>query len=154
MVVGFLMLEVKIKSYTIKILEIGTLEFLTEMILKFEYVNFWTDRSGQTVQTQIRLLLEEQSDLRSSLIRVFTVCDSACNVWTHYSMVEPHSSNFKVITTNFLGVQIFRKFTVVWVYHTGICQKDAEGMANSADSDQEQSDLRLHCLDSPICTNT
>ena len=23
---------------------------------------FWTDRSGQTVQTQIRLLLEEQSD--------------------------------------------------------------------------------------------
>ena len=30
---------------------------LTVMIL-----NFWTDRSGQTVQTQIRLLLEEQSD--------------------------------------------------------------------------------------------
>ena len=25
-------------------------------------LNFWTDRSGQTVQTQIRLLLEEQSD--------------------------------------------------------------------------------------------
>ena len=24
--------------------------------------SFWTDRSGQTVQTQIRLLLEEQSD--------------------------------------------------------------------------------------------
>ena len=24
--------------------------------------NFWTDRSGQTVQTQIRLLLQEQSD--------------------------------------------------------------------------------------------
>ena len=29
----------------------------TAMILKF-----WTDRSGQTVPTQIRLLLEEQSD--------------------------------------------------------------------------------------------
>ena len=28
-------------------------------------------------------------------------------------MVEPHSSNFKVITTNFLGVRIFRKFTVL-----------------------------------------
>ena len=27
-------------------------------------------------------------------------------------MVEPHSSNFGVITTNLLGVQIFRKFTV------------------------------------------
>ena len=25
-------------------------------------LNFWTDRSGQTVQTQIRLLLEEQPD--------------------------------------------------------------------------------------------
>ena len=27
-------------------------------------------------------------------------------------MVEPHSSNFRVITINFLGVRIFRKFTV------------------------------------------
>ena len=31
---------------------------------------------------------------------------------THYSMVKPHSSNFRVTITNFLGVQIFRKFTV------------------------------------------
>ena len=28
-------------------------------------------------------------------------------------MVEPHSSNFRMITTNFLCVQIFKKFTVV-----------------------------------------
>ena len=54
-------------------------------------LSFQTDMPGQT---QIRLLLE-----------VYTV-------WTHYSMVEPHSSNFRVITTNFLGVHIFRKFTV------------------------------------------
>ena len=27
-------------------------------------------------------------------------------------MVEPHNSNFRVITTNFLGVRIFRKLTV------------------------------------------
>ena len=27
-------------------------------------------------------------------------------------MVEQHSSNFRVITTNVLGVRIFRKFTV------------------------------------------
>ena len=27
-------------------------------------------------------------------------------------MVEPQSSNFRVITTNFLGARIFRKFTV------------------------------------------
>ena len=60
---------------------------------------------GQSVQTQIRLL-------RSSLIRVYTVCHSVCIVWTHYSMVEPHSSNFRVITTNVLGVRIFRKFMV------------------------------------------
>ena len=51
-------------------------------------------------------------DPRSSLIRVYTVCHSVCIVWTHYSMVEPHSSNFRVITTNFLGFRIFRKSTV------------------------------------------
>ena len=46
----------------------------------------------------------------SSLIRVYTVCHSVCIVWTYYSVVEPHSSNFRVIyTTNFLGVRIFRK---------------------------------------------
>ena len=71
----------------------------TEMILSFR-----TEKPGQTVQTQIRLLL--------SLIRVYTVCHSVCIVWTHYSMVEPHSSNFTVITTNFWGVRIFRTFTV------------------------------------------
>ena len=69
----------------------------TVMILSFR-----TDLPEQTVQTQIRLLL----------IRVYTVCHSVCIVWTHYSMVEPHSSNFRVITTNFLSVRIFRKFTV------------------------------------------
>ena len=64
-------------------------------------LSFRTDRPGQIVHTQIRLL-----------IRVYTVCPSVCIVWTHYSMVEPHSSNFRVITTNILGVRIFRKFTV------------------------------------------
>ena len=42
---------------------------------------------------------------------VYTVCHSICIVWNHYSMVEPHSSNFRVITTNVFGVRIFRKFT-------------------------------------------
>ena len=50
---------------------------------------------------------------RSSLIRVCTVCLSICIIWTHCSMVEPHSSNFRVITTNYLGVRIFRKFTAL-----------------------------------------
>ena len=58
--------------------------------------SFRTDMPGQTLQTQIRLL----------------VCHSVCIVWTHYSKAEPHSSNFKVITTNFWGVWIFRKFMV------------------------------------------
>ena len=53
---------------------------------------------------------------RNSLIRVYTVCHSVCIVWTHYSMVESHSSNFRVITTNILGVRIFRKFTGVCMY--------------------------------------
>ena len=68
---------------------------------------------GQTVQTQIRLLLEEQSDQGLHC----TVCHSVCIVWTHYSIVEPHSSNIRVITTNVLGVRIFRKFTVDCVLH-------------------------------------
>ena len=68
----------------------------TVMILSFR-----TDMPGQTVQTQIRLLLEED-----------TVCHSVCIVWTHYAMEEPHSTHFRVITTNFLGVRIFRKFMV------------------------------------------
>ena len=49
-------------------------------------------------------------------IRVYTVCHSVCIVWTHYYMVEPHSSNFSVITTNILGVRIFRKFTVLFFF--------------------------------------
>ena len=50
---------------------------------------------------------------QTALIRVYTACHSFCIVWTHYSMIESHSSNFRLITTNFLGVRIFRKFTVV-----------------------------------------
>ena len=61
---------------------------------------------------------------RSSLIRVCTVCHSVCTVchsvcivWTHYCMVEPYSSDFRVITKIFLGVRIFRKFTVKIISH-------------------------------------
>ena len=68
----------------------------TIMILSFP-----TDMPGQTVQTQIRL------------IRFYTVWHSVCVVWTRYSKVEPHGSNFRFITTNFLGVQISRKFMVI-----------------------------------------
>ena len=57
---------------------------------------------GQTVQTRSR---EEQSDQGLHCLH------SVCIV---YSMVEPHSSNFRVITT-ILGVRIFRKFTVPFI---------------------------------------
>ena len=69
-------------------------------------LNFWTNMPRQTVQTPIR---------------VYTVCHSICIVWTHYTIVEPHSSNVRVITTNILGVQIFRKFTVPLYIKGGYC---------------------------------
>ena len=70
----------------------------TKMILSFRTV-----RPEQTVQTQIRLLLEKQSDQGLHCLPFLLHClDSLL-----YS-----SSNFRVITTHFLGVWIFRKFTV------------------------------------------
>ena len=69
--------------------------------LKFELRNdpkFWTDRSGQTVQTQIRLLLEEQS----SLIRVSTVCYSSCIFFTKYSKVWHLFLNFSRLQQSYL----------------------------------------------------
>ena len=41
------------------------------------FQSFWTDKSGQTVQTQIRLLLEEQSDLG------LHVCNSESSLGAH-----------------------------------------------------------------------
>ena len=49
-----------------------------------------------------------------SLIRVYTVCHSICTFWTHYFIVEPPCSNFRVSTANCLGVQNARIFTVRW----------------------------------------
>ena len=51
---------------------------------------FWTDKSGQTVQTQIRLLLEEQSDqgLHCLLFHL--------HLLKKYPSVLPLSLNFKV----------------------------------------------------------
>ena len=46
------------------------------------------------------------------------------------------------------------KTWTVWFYHTAMYQKDADGMANSVDPDQEQSYLGLHWLPRPDCLNT
>ena len=53
------------------------------------FLSFRTDRSGQTVKTQIRLL------------RVYTVCNSLCIFWMHYAKETPSCSTFRVITANF-----------------------------------------------------
>ena len=75
-----------------------TLPCCTVMILSFRM-----DMPGQTVQTQIRLLVSDQG------LHCLPFCLHRLD---SYSMIEPNSSNFRVITTNFLGVRIFRKFTV------------------------------------------
>ena len=56
------------------------------------FLSFRTDRSGQTVQTQIRLPL-----------RVYTICTSLCIFWKHYSKEKPSCVTFTVIT------EIFRR---------------------------------------------
>ena len=58
------------------------------------------------------MILSFQTDRPWQTVQVNTVCYSVCIVGTHYSNVEPHNSNFRVITTNFLDVRIFRKIMV------------------------------------------
>ena len=53
--------------------------------------------------------------LRSSLIRVYTVCHSVCIVWTNYSVVKQYCSNVRIITANFSGVWIFWIFMVLLI---------------------------------------
>ena len=72
---------------------------------------FRTDRSGRTVQTQIRLPLEEQSDQGLHCLQCRLQPLDA------YSTVKPPCTNFRVITANFSGVRIFRIFTV---YHKSV----------------------------------
>ena len=42
----------------------------------------------------------------------------------------------------------------MWLYHRVMSPNDADGMANSVDPDQEQSDLGLQCLPRHICPKT
>ena len=68
----------------------------------------------------------KQSDLglrceRSSLIWVYTVCLSVCIFWTRYSMVEPHSSNFKLITIIFWGSEFLGAYGNLFLISGLIC---------------------------------
>ena len=60
----------------------------------------------------------------------------------------PKFSDARKVRCNLLKIQIKRPN--FWVF----CQKDANGIANSEDSDQPQSDLGLHCLPRHICPKT
>ena len=83
--------------------------------------SFRTNRSGQTVQTQIRLLL---------LIRVYTVCHSVSTVWTYYCtcMLKLHCLNNSAIFSGFCIFQITTVFEpsheimVLFVLHRLILQ--------------------------------
>ena len=74
--------------------------------------------SEQTVKILIRLLL------RSSLIRIYTVCHSFYIFWRHYFNVKLNCFILRTTTVAGLGVPIFRVFTVClpaphhWKKHT------------------------------------
>ena len=61
--------------------------------------------SEQTVKILIRLLL------RSSLIRIYTVCHSSYIYWRHYFIVKLNGFILRTTTVAGLGVPIFRVFT-------------------------------------------
>ena len=70
-------------------------------------LSFRTDRSGQTVQTQIRLLLEEQSDQGFHCLLFHR------HLFAKYPKVCPLCWNFRLIDEKFFGIPKFRNFTVV-----------------------------------------
>ena len=63
-------------------------------------ISFRTDKSGQTVQTQIK---------------VFTVFYSIGIFWTKYPKVWAFCLNYRLITTKLSSVPKFRNFTVLCV---------------------------------------
>ena len=86
--------------FTVVVFCMARVEVHTVMILSFR-----TDMPGQTMQTQIGLLLEEQFDqgLHCLPFRLHRLD----------SLLYSRATYFRVITTNFLGVRIFRKFTYI-----------------------------------------
>ena len=52
-------------------------------------------------------------DQRSSLIEVYTVCNSLGIFWMHYSKKKPSCSTFRVITPNFWMSKILRFYGII-----------------------------------------
>ena len=59
-------------------------------------------------------------------------------------MIQPHSSNLRVITTNFLGVRIFRKFTV-W-YNVLVSEQDDYDADNDTENSNRDTDQNAQGL--------
>ena len=85
-------------------------------------LSFRTDMPGQSVQTQIRLL------------SVYTVCNSLCIFWMHYSKEKPSCSTLRLITANFRVSEILRYLWYVWergstrkIYYLKKKQKNKSG---------------------------
>ena len=57
---------------------------------KFSDIQDWAKRADP-----------DQTAPGSSLIRVYTVCNSLCIIWMHYSKEKPSCLTFRVITANF-----------------------------------------------------
>ena len=52
---------------------------------------------------------------QSSLIRIYSVCNSVCLFWTHYSWVKLSFSNFTMITAKF---RVSEYFGILWYMYS------------------------------------
>ena len=80
---------------------------LQSLLTTVKILNIGTYLSEQTVKILIRLLL------KSSLIRIYTVCHSGFIFLRHYLIVKSNCFILRTTTVVSPGVPIFRVFTVV-----------------------------------------
>ena len=85
-------------------------------MMRLVYVTIWDCLTHVPMTSMTSSVERTDLDFKISVALVYTVCHSICIIWTHYSMAEPQKSNFRVITTHFWGVQIFRKFAVLTLF--------------------------------------
>ena len=83
-------------------------------------LNIGTYMSEQTVLILIRLLL------RSSLIRIYTVCHTVYIFWRHYCIVKLSCFILRTTTVVSLGVPIFRVFTVNLKSHKHYNERESQ----------------------------
>ena len=93
--------------YLPQIITLKLLSFCSDHRGTVKILNIGTYMSEQTVKILIRLLL------RSSLIRIYTVCHSFLIFWRHYFNVKLNCFILRTTTVAGLGVPIFRVITVI-----------------------------------------